>query len=138
MAKPKMHTFNASPEAVYKGISKMLLLNAAAIDEKYSDCTDINKISYTYGEETKFTVKVTEAIPYELIKYHTAMENRERYDVTFELVAVDDTTQMLYTIDIVTDIKKIETNYNLVKYLYTFKQRKAFKKMCVYLESIID
>ncbi|WOO87943.1 hypothetical protein RZE82_03165 [Mollicutes bacterium LVI A0039] len=138
MAKPREHTFIASPDKVYGAISKMLILNAAAIDEKYSDCTDISKINYSYGEKQKVTVKVTETVPDQMIKYHTAMEKRERYDVTFELVAVEGNTKMLYSIDIVTDIKKIETNYNFMRYLYTYKQRKAFKKMCVYLQSVID
>lgn len=138
MAKPREHTFNTSPDVVYEAISQMLILNASVIDEKYSDCTDISKIKYTYGENPKFTVKVTDVIKDELIKYHTSMEKRERYDVEFKLVPDGEATKMLYTISIVTDIKKIETNYNVMKYLYTFKQRKAFKKMCIYLQSVID
>lgn len=138
MAKPREHTFVASPDKVYNAISKMLILNAAAIDEKYSDCTDISKINYSYGEKQKVTVKVTEAILDQSIKYHTAMEKRERYDVTFDLEADGENTKLLYSIDIVTDIKKIEVNYNVMRYFYTFKQRKAFKKMCQYLQSVID
>lgn len=138
MAKSRAHTFIASPEQVYAAISKMLILNAAAIDEKYSDCTDISKINYTYGESTKISVKVTDVVENQMIKYHTAMEKRERYDVRYDLVADGANTKMLYNIDIVTDIKRIETNYNFMRYLYTWKQRKSFKKMCAYLQSVID
>lgn len=138
MAKPREHTFVASPDKVYAAISKMLILNAQAIDENYSDCTDISKINYSYGDQTKVTVKVTEAIENQMIKYHTAMEKRERFDVKYDLIPVGDSTKMQYSINIITDIKKIETNYNFMRYLYTWKQRKAFKKMCVYLQSVID
>lgn len=138
MSKPREHTFKASPEQVYNAISKMLVLNAAAIDENYSDCADISKIKYTYGTDAKFTVKVTEVVENQMIKYHTAMEKRERYDVKFDLEPVGDNTKLLYTIDIVTDIKKIETNYNFMRIFYTWKQKKSFKKMCEYLQTVID
>lgn len=138
MAKPRKHTFIASPDKVYNAISKMLILNAAVIDEKYSDCTDILKINYSYGEKTKITVKVTEAIENQKIKYHTAMEKREHFDVQFDLVPEGANTNMIYSINIITDIKKIETNYNFMRYFYTLKQRKAFNKMCVYLQGVID
>ncbi len=138
MSKPREHTFNASADQVYSAISKMLVLNAAAIDDRYSDCTDISKINYSYGEKVKVTVKVTEAIENQLIKYHTAMEKRERFDVQFELLPEGESTKMLYTIDIVTDIKKIETNYNFMRIFYLWKQKKAFKKMCAYLQTVID
>lgn len=138
MAKPREHTFVASPDKVYAAISKMLILNAQAIDEKYSDCTDLSKINYTYGEKTKVSVKVTDVVENEMIKYHTAMEKRERFDVKYDLIPEGENTKMQYTIDIITDIKKIETNYNFMRYLYTWKQRKAFKNMCIYLQSVID
>ncbi len=138
MSKPREHTFVAKPDQVYAAISKMLVLNAAAIDEKYSDCTDISKIKYSYGDQTKVTVQVTDVIENEMIKYHTAMEKRERYDVTYTLEPDGQNTKMLYDITISTDIKKIETNYNFMRYFYTLKQRKAFKKMCIYLQSVID
>ncbi len=138
MAKPRQHTFTASTEQVYNAISKMLILNATQIDDRYTDCTDISTIKYTYGEKNPITVKVTDVIENQLIKYHTAMAKRERYDVTYELIEEGDVTKMLYTIDIVTDIRKIETNYNFMRYLYTWKQRKAFKQMCTYLQSVID
>lgn len=140
MPKPRKHEFNASPEQVYNAISKMLILNAEQIDKSYADCKDISKIKYSYGEKNKVTVKVTSAIPFELIKYHTAMEKRERYDVSFSLVACENATsktEMTYSINIVTDVKKFELNYNLMSYFYAFKQRKAFKKMCAYLETTI-
>ncbi len=138
MSKPRQHTFTASAEHVYEAIAKMLMLNAQAVDEKYADCTDISQINYSYGEKVKVQVKVTETIENKLIKYHTAMENRERYDVKFELVPEGESTKLLYSIDIVTDIKKIETNYNVMRYLYTWKQRKSFKKMCEYIQSVIN
>ncbi len=138
MSKPREHTFIASPEQVYAAISKMLVLNAAAIDEKYSDCTDISKINYSYGDQTKVTVRVTEVIENQMIKYHTAMEKRERFDVTYTLEPDGENTKMVYDINIVTDIKKIETNYNFMQFFYTFKQKKAFKQMCTYLQSVID
>lgn len=138
MSKPREHTFIASPEQVYAAISKMLVLNAAAIDENYSDCTDISKINYSYGEKTKVTVKVTEVVENQVIRYHTAMEKRERFDVTYTLEPDGDNTKMYYTIDIITDIKKIETNYNFMQFFYSFKQKKAFKQMCTYLQSVID
>ncbi|WOO89762.1 DUF3284 domain-containing protein [Mollicutes bacterium LVI A0078] len=138
MAKPREHTFIASPEKVYAAISKMLLLNAEAVDEKYSDCTDISKINYTYGEKTKVSVKVTDVIENQMIKYHTAMEKRERFDVQFNLEPDGENTKMIYTIDIITDVKRIETNYNFMSIFYTWKQKKAFKNMCTYLQSVID
>lgn len=138
MAKPREHTFIASPEKVYSAISKMLLLNAEAVDEKYSDCTDISKINYTYGEKTKVSVKVTDVIENQMIKYHTAMEKRERFDVQFNLEPDGENTKMIYTIDIITDVKRIETNYNFMSIFYTWKQKKAFKNMCTYLQSVID
>lgn len=137
MAKPREYTFIAKPDAVYEAISKMLLLNAAQFDEKYTDCTDISKIDYSYGEESKVTVKVTEAIANELIKYHTAMEKRERYDVTYKLIPVGDSTKLQYSIDIVTEVSRLETNYKLMSIFYSFKQKKSFKKMCNYLETVI-
>lgn len=138
MAKPRKHTFDATNEKVYEAISKMLVQNAALIDDKYSDCTDISTIKYSYGEDPKIKVKVTEVIENELIKYHTSMEKRERYDVEFKLVPNGNQTVLEYLITIDTDIKKIEMNYNFMKYLYTWKQKKSFKKMCVYLDSVIS
>ncbi len=138
MAKSREHTFNASPEKVYAAISKMLLLNAEAVDDKYSDCTDISKINYTYGEQTKVSVKVTDVVENQMIKYHTAMEKRERFDVQFDLEPDGENTKMIYNIDIITDIKRIETNYNFMSFFYTWKQKKAFKNMCTYLQSVID
>ncbi len=138
MSKPKKHEFATTSENLYNAISKMLLLNAQAIDQKYSDCNDISKINYTYGEKNKINVQVTKANPFEEIVYHTAMENRERYDVQFKLIESVDKTTLEYDIQIVTDIKKIETNYNFMRIFYSFKQKKAFKQMCVYLQTLIN
>lgn len=138
MPKPRNYTFDATPEQVYQAISNMLILNAQQFDKSYANCTDISTIKYTYGEKNKVTVKVTVATPHELIKYHTAMEKRERYDVSYALSPTEDgKTLMSYTIDIVTDIKKIEVNYSFMSIFYSFKQKKAFKKMCAYLQSSI-
>lgn len=138
MAKSREHTFIASPEKVYAAISKMLILNAEAVDAKYSDCTDISKINYTYGDQTKVSVKVTDVVANQMIRYHTAMEKREHFDVQFDLVPEGENTKLIYTIDIITDIKRIETNYNFMSFFYTWKQKKAFKNMCTYLQSVID
>lgn len=138
MSKPREHVFAASPEKVYAAISKMLILNATAIDKQYAECSDISKINYTYGEKSKISVKVTEVVENQMIKYQTAMEKRERYDVRFDLLPDGENTKLIYDIDIVTDIKRIETNYNFMRFFYTWKQKKAFKNMCAYLQSVID
>ncbi len=138
MARARKHTFNAANTKVYEAISKMLVQNAALIDDKYSDCTDISTIKYSYGENPKINLRVTDVVENELIRYHTSMEKRERYDVEFKLVPNGNQTVLEYLITIDTDIKKIEMNYNFMKYLYTWKQKKSFKKMCTYLEAVIS
>lgn len=132
-------TFNSSTETVYNAISKMLYLNTKQFNDKVTDKTNLLDMSYEYQTkgDLKVTVKVTETIKNERIVYVTAMETKETYAISFDLVALTESSCTLtYEQKLVTDKKLLTANHSFMKWLYLRRQKKTFKAMCQYLETL--
>ncbi|MFV0247071.1 MAG: DUF3284 domain-containing protein [Mycoplasmatales bacterium] len=135
MAKIRKREFQGTSEQVYKVIANMLRENALAYNKKITKRTKLTNIAYSYGDNNIISVEVTDAKEFELIEYFTIYNDAEKFIVSFNISDLDNSKTLLsYSSNLITNTKKMEYNYKLMSFIYAYRQRKAFKHMCNYIE----
>lgn len=130
--------FYCTSEQLYNAISNMLIDNAKVYNKKVNSNTALIDVKYETEGDMKTSVQVTEAKFCERIVYVTNKTNLETYEVSFDITPNDDEACYLdYSVKIVTEKKRVELNNGLVGMLYKRKQKKAFARMCQFLNSQI-
>lgn len=129
--------FKYPKENVFNAISTMILQNAKEFSNK--DFSSIDNLHYNYRSNNKnFKIKIADVERFNRISFTTELVGQERYLVSYNLIGKKRTT-LKYSTKLLTNSKLQYWNHVLLsKSIFFFNQRSNFKKMCNYIEGILN